>query len=1550
MCPVNGTPIAVVGMGCRLPGGVNSPEEFWAALLAERDLVSEVPADRWNVGPLYDPTPGVQGRTVSRWGGFLDDVAGFDAEFFRVTPREAVWLDPQQRLLLEVGYEALEDAGIPLERVAGSECGVFVGQSSADYWSIMEGDSRRFGFYGMTGAWARSVMSGRLSFAFDLRGPTLSIDTACSSGLAAFDVAVRYLRSGGPMALVGAVNLTLIPDGSIIYSGSRMLSATGRCKFGDADADGFVRSEAAGVVVLEPLDLALAHGDPVSAILLGSANGSDGRDGGLLVRPGPDGQRRVIERACRDAGIDPADVDFVEAHRPGTQAGDPVELTTLGSALGTGRPVERPLLVTSAKTNLGHAEAAAGVVGVIKAVLSLKNRTVPASLHLNRPSPAVPWESLPLSIVRSATPLPNSGRSALAGVNSFGISGNSAHVVLSAAPAAVGDHDGAGRRDAAPVEDGAETARPEALLLSAAGPEALLAVAERWAQFLESSDLSFTDVCHGAAVRRTHHPFRLAAVVDSSADAASALRDYVAGVPGTVTVAEAGPRPRVAFVFPGQGSQWAAMGRTLLSGEPVYAAAFDECGAAIADETGTSIRKLIEEGSDEWLTRTEVVQPVLWAVQVALSTLWRSWGVQPDAVIGHSMGEVAAACVAGALSIRDGAAVICRRSALAARLRGRGAMAWTELTAAQAEQAVVGRGVVAAAFNGPRATVLSGAAEAVSDLVAELEGSGTVARLVNVDFASHCPQIDEITDDLLAALDDCAPGRATVPIRSTLLGRIIEGTEMDAAYWARNIREPVDFTGAVQDQLANAGADIGADIGADTDTGAETIFLEISAHPVLTATIRAHGPAVRALGSLRRHTGEREALLGTLTELHVAGTPIDWSAVAPGGRHVPLPRYPWQHQQYWLPAADEPDESDEQQPPSSATHDRRTADPALHPLLGTVRVSETDGSRQWTGRLDLAANGYVLDHCVQDAAILPGTGYLDVLAAAARRIYGPVPVALTEVRYLRAVFLDPAEPRELRVTARPEGSAWHLTIHSRTVGEAEWTLHVEATGRPVDGPESHGEEVNGPESHGAESEPGGPARLDDAKTRCTEHQSGPDFYAHHAARGNQWNGTFQGLVEVWRGQDEAVARVRLPEAVARVRLPDAGSQRGELFHPALLDSCAQAIAAARPEIAASADAAFVLRSIGAYRLYRLPGPDELWSHAFLRPGHAADSCVASFRIYDGEGLVAEIDDMRMHYLMGRAPAPAPTTREQKSPPPRKNTDSPAAARDWLYRQEWVAAERRTEEDPAEGRWLVFQDGGHVGRDVVDALRRRGHEVATVTAATAFAHSDDSRLRFRADPTCRQDIAAVVSAACAGGPLSGVVYLWGLDSTRSSEPTGWELERALNLGSTGVAHLAQALHRTAPSRPPRLWLVTRGSQYVTDTDLVTGVCQAPVWGLGPALAGEQPELRTTLIDLDERDSTVAPLVRELLTADEEDRVALRGGSRFVARLRRTETVSADRLRRTETVSADRLQQPGPGPRTTCSEPGPGPQTTCSEPRAGPRTQPFRCGCPSPSTGC
>lgn len=873
-------PVAVVGMAGRFPGAA-SIDELWDLLRRGGDAVGEVPAERHRLAALST-------RTSGRWGGFLERVDAFDAEHFGISPREAERMDPQQRLLLETVQEAMDDAGLSADRLAGSCTGTFIGQLGSDYWDLIRQGHSPADIHAMTGSASRAVTSGRVAYALDLRGPSLTVDTAASSSLVAVHLALQSLWSGEcTTAIAGGVNLVLLPDDTVIFSEAGMLAPDGRCKFGDASADGFVRSDGVGAVILKPLEQALADGDRVRAVVVGSAAGNDGQTSGYLVTPGITGQQQVLRRAYRHAGIDPADVDYVEAHGTGTRVGDSVELRALATVLGAGRPGGRPCWVGSVKTNIGHAEAAAGIAGFIKTVLCLQHRTVPPSLHVNEPNPALEWEQAPLRIPHTATPLDPPGRPALAGVSSFGFSGTNAHVVLRAFHEA---------------EDPAATAevgdRSEILQLCASDRDRLRNLAASWAGYLapegEGRRHAWGAVTRSAAVRRQHGTCRLAIPAASHEEASVALRHFMQGEqPLGSSFTETAPQsaPRIAFVYPGQGGQWIGMGKQLLATEPVFAEAISACDAAIQHEAGWSLTDLLRAGAEGQLTRLSVVQPALWAIQVALTALWRHWGAEPDVVIGHSMGEAAAAHAAGALSLADSAAVVCRRSELAERLGGQGTMAWVRLNADDAVKALAGHEEHAwvAARNSPASTLLSGERQALTAILEHLDRRDVPHRWVNVDFASHCPHMDEVSGELANALQDVRPRAGTVPIHSTVLTKVVDGSGMDAGYWARNIREPVDFAGAVSAEI----------------TGGTSLFIEISPHPVLAHSIRdiagSLGQEITAVASLRREEDERRALLTSLAELSTRGLATNWSQVYGNHRFVPIPSTPWRRSSYWVP-------------------------------------------------------------------------------------------------------------------------------------------------------------------------------------------------------------------------------------------------------------------------------------------------------------------------------------------------------------------------------------------------------------------------------------------------------------------------------------------------------------------------------------------------------------------------------------------------------------------------------------------------------------------------
>lgn len=1442
-------PIAIIGMAGRFADATN-PHELWSMLLEGRDAITEIPPERYDIDAVYDPAPRTPGRTVSRWGGLLRDIDAFDAEFFGISPREADRMDPQQRLLLETAYEALEDAGQPAARLAGSDAGVFIGQLGGDYWHLQYDQRDRLDLYAMTGAASRAIMSGRLSYAFDLRGPSFTVDTACSSAMVAVHNAVQALRLGEcQLAIAGGVNIVLLPEEGVVYSGAGMLAGDGRCKFGDASGDGFVRSDGIGAVILKPLKSALADGDRIRAVIRGSAIGNDGQSSGYLVTPAVEGQRDVLKRAYANAGIAPSDVDYIEAHGTGTSVGDPVELQALADVIGP-RASDDRCLVGSIKTNIGHAEAAAGIAGLIKAVLVLEHGTVPPNLHLKNPNPAVAWDELPLEIPTQPTALPDRGRPSVAAVSSFGFSGTNAHLVLEAAPALQAD----ARQDLAP-------ARTELLTLSAQSPEALADAARRMADHLTGAgaEHSLRDIGYSAALRRTLHDARLAVPVDSHTEAADALRAFADGQdePGLSFSDYTDPTtpPRIAFVFPGQGSQWVGMGRQLLDTEPVFRDAMQECNAAIHTETGWSVIDLLRSGDEDRFKELDVIQPTLWAMEIALAQLWRSWGVEPDVVIGHSMGESAAAYIAGSLSLADAAAVICRRSRLAKRLSGRGTMAWVGLPAEEAAQTLAGyeNDVAVAAINSPTSTLLSGDGDALTKVLADLDAREVANRRVNVDFASHCPQMDALREDLLSELAHLAPQPGTIPLHSTLLNEVIDGSAMNADYWVRNIRQPVDFVGAVRGQLALG----------------DTVFIEVSPHPLLVNGIRetgrADGQEVTAVGSLRRQDDERGCLLTFAASLHTAGVPLDFDVLAGPGSFVPLPTYPWQRTRHWISPA--PQTAATPAPaPASTPAPRASAPVSPHPLLG-AEIAGEGATRIWQGPLDLQRNDYLRDHRIQDTIILPGTAHLELVAAASHVVIGDGALSLSDVHYHRALFLeDSAPPPQVRVIATPaDDGSLHCYIYSQDADtdSVDWTLHTEATARPLTT-----EAAAGTES------------LEAIRGRCAEHQDAAGFYPWNAERGNQWNGAFQGVAELWRTDGEVLAHLACP-----TELLDGLEQHH--FHPALLDASGHSMAAARALTAPGEEGVFVLGGIDEVRFFDRPAT-SMYSHARLLPATRADSFSADIDIRGDDGrLLAQMRGLRLQYLAGHAPAPltphredTPVTANAAAPP------VPAAGggqESWLHTLTWETAPHNA---PAtggqpDGFWLVLTDSGPTGRALIRELTWRGERVIAITAAAGRMAGAGER--YRLDPANPSHYVDTMADIAREGTCRGVIHLWALDAQVGLDATATEIGRTQLLTGHSVLHLMRALDKHSLGHPP-LWLITQLAQATSPTDTVRNPFQAPLWGLGRTIAAETPSLSPRLVDLDRSADSIPALADLLRTPDAENETALRDGRRLAARLR------------------------------------------------------------------
>jgi len=1206
-------PIAVVGMACRFPGGATTPERYWHNLANGHDAVTEVPPERWDNAAWFDPDPDVAGRTYSRHGGFLGEVDQFDAAFFGIAPRDARAMDPQHRLVLECVWEALERAGIPPASLSGSRTGTFVGLTATDYgWLIQstKGPSAMDAYF-LTGV-APSFIAGRTAHVFGFEGPAVAIDTACSSSLVAVHLACTSLRIGdSDVAVAAGANLLLAPMSQVVMAKVRVLSPSGRCRAFDATADGCVRGEGVGVVVLKRLDDALAAGDPVLAVVRGTAVNQDGATNGLTV-PSKQAQERVIRAALDNARVSPHEVSYVEAHGTGTALGDPIELRALGEVYGKDRAADRPLHVGSVKTNFGHTEAAAGIAGFIKAILALGHGAIPPHLHFQRPSPHVDWDRLGIRIPTALAPWSAARR--IAGVSAFGASGTNAHVIVEAPPAVA-------------VPEGPPAGScAELVVVSARSAPAVAAAAHALVEYLGHAPAPLGALASHAALRKSHHEHRLAVVADSHAELAAVLADPAperAGARATGRAASEA-RPRIAFVFSGSGAQWPGMARELLAGEPVFRAAIERCAAAIAPYTqGSLLDELTTGGSD----RVEIVQPALFAMAVGLAALWRSWGVVPDAVIGHSLGEIAAAHVAGALSLDDAARIIGRRSGLLATISGRGALAVVELPRAEAEARLApwADRLSVAACNGPSTMVIAGDPAALDALLHELEAAAVFCRRVKMDVAFHSPQVDPLCEPLHDALVGISPRAPAIPMYSTVTSQIVTGTELDARYWVKNLRDPVLFAPMI-DRLLDDG---------------HTALVEISPHPVLVPVLEPvlarRGGSAMVTGSLRRDRPARRTLLRALGELYVRGA-AELSAghtqttAAQRARAVVLPTYPFQRERYWVA-------------PGTGTGAGTGIEARVSPgsaLLGAaIESSVTGRATLWQRGWNVESAGFLGEHAVDGAPLVTAALYPLLAAEAARQTGGQISdqtdaqaggqgdvrgagstLAVAELVFRAPLVLGaPGDgDRELQLAwLDPSSTDGRFQIASRRAGGA-WTLHAEGVARGAGEP---------PAAEPAESLASVRARLSTNVSGSAPGSvpggppggvPGGELYRAMAARGIVNGPGLRPIEALFAGDGEVLAQLAVEGRAAR-------AAHGLPLHPALLDGALQAIGAV---IARTMTGPGVPLPMALARLTVQPSPATRgFSHARVI---AIDETTwrTDVTLWDDAGSVlAEVEDLRI---------------------------------------------------------------------------------------------------------------------------------------------------------------------------------------------------------------------------------------------------------------------------------------------------------------------------------
>jgi acyl transferase domain-containing protein/SAM-dependent methyltransferase/acyl carrier protein len=1419
-------PIAVIGMGCRFPGAAN-PDAFWRLILEGRDAIGRVPPDRWDADAWYDPDPAALGRMYTKEGGFIDQIDRFDARYFGISPREAESLDPQHRLFLEVAVEALDDAGLPQERLAGSDTGVYLGIGSGDYLRILGDLTRREPYYGPGNAF--SAAAGRLSYWLGLHGPCMAVDTACSSSLVAVHLAMQALRARTcTAALAGGVNLILSPETTLYFCRMGGMARDGRCKTFDARADGYVRGEGCGVVVLKRLSDAVTAGDTILAVLRGSAVNQDGRSNGLTV-PNGKAQEAVTAKALADAGVTPAEISYVEAHGTGTSLGDPIEVNALAHVLRPAELRDLPLTLGAVKTNIGHLESAAGIAGLIKTILMLRHRVIPPVVNFSTPNPEIDWNAADLRV--PAKSLAWTAERPVAGISAFGFAGTNAHVVLEAAP------------PLQPSLRKASTSTSLLLPVSARSGPALrdLALACR------DSLVTATDAalfCRSTARRRSHLPHRLAvtgADAEALIDALSAFADNDS-VPAQLHVSPgAVARPRIAFVFPGQGGQWPGMARDLLD-TPAFRDALSAAGLAMAHDLGVSVLDLIRDGHA--IDRVEHVQPALFAVQVALAALWRSWGVAPDMVAGHSMGEVAAAHVAGILSLADAARVIVRRSQLLSGIAGRGAMLLAELTrdAAERHAARFAGRLSIAVCNSRRSTVLSGDAAAVDALLTELEAEGVFARRVKVDVASHSPQVDPLLPVLRADLADIAPGDGVVTMISSVTAEPVAGVSLDADYWCDNLRRPVLFGAAVEAMLARGA----------------TVFLELGPHPVLAPAIEetersASQGAWRApvAACLRRDVPSATPLAEVAAVLYAAGAMLDWDALMPG--HVSpagSPAYPWQRERYWVaepetaPAPPLPRPSSESRDSGiGGYYDRGAAyHQAREASGGTASGDVISGYLTWALLAERVAGfSWLLtvfrpEHDLLHQALLAAGQrelrrllFQDIDLAAVRRIFdfgcgygsdlidlaSANPGLVAEGYTLSARQADIGNDRAARM-----GLGERVRIYQRDSAGSHWPGVYDVV---------FGFEVSG---------------------LIADKDALFDNIAGSLAPGGRLI-----LAEV------------LASGASSVDLPELST------YSASAEQFAELLARRRLRLISSIDVSPPIANClydPAFdaNLSSLAAQDSidplLLQHVAMYPnvGRALEAGLLVYMLMSAvKDPFASVTDVLAH---NRALLARPASYRDVTT---RLVARTAGLADWLWRIDWRAAPLPAG-SAAPRAWLLVGGGDGIRTALAEALTATG---VRVQMAAHSEHLDlSARGTWTVRPDCPDDYAALVSAANLGRAPDAVVYL------AQDEPR--------QQGVIAALHLVQALAQVNLPEAPRLWFVTASVQCLGG-DTASNPLSAPVWGLGRTVMHEHPEFNLGLVDLPAQTTPadIAALTRALTVNGPESQIAIRHGASFVARL-------------------------------------------------------------------
>ncbi len=1443
-------PLAIIGMACRFPGGGNTPEAFWDLLKNGVDASSEIPEERWKSQTFYHPEPDTPGTTHAHRANFLTlPIDEFDAPFFNISAKEARAMDPQQRLLMEVSWEAMEDAGLNVSRLNGSRTGVYVGISSDDYSLAHRhsGDYGQVDAYSLTGT-CFAPAAGRLSYSFGFEGPSMAVDTACSSSLVALHLACRGLRNHEmDMALVGGVNLILTPSFHICSTKLGTISPDGRCKTFDASADGYGRGEGCGMVVIKRLSDAVRDEDPIHAVIRGTEVNQDGKSNGLTA-PNGRSQEKVIRSALANAGLSPADINYVEAHGTGTSLGDPIEVEAIARVMEESHTRENPVWISSVKINIGHLEAAAGISGLFKVILSMRHDTLPPHFHFKNPNPYVDWEQLPVEVPTQLTSWQRNDKPRRAGISSFGFSGTNAHVVVEEPPSVKEEQEGQ-----QPIEIQSRKDRSSCLLpLSARSENALKALAKNYVRFIEHSDVSIADICHTAGVGRTHFNYRISVIGKDADEIKTNLEAYTQGKKAAGLKQNDGvlSKPKVVFLFTGQGSQYVGMGKELYDTSPVFRDAMDACDAGLRPYLNESLLELLySEGADDTrLTQTQFTQPAIFAIEYALAQLWMSWGVIPDKVAGHSIGEYAAACIAGVMSLEDTLRLVAARGRLMQSLPGNGTMAavFAREEDLLAQLDFEGKEVSIAAVNAPGSVVLSGERGQVQEMIEELKKRGISAKQLNVSHAFHSPLMDPILDEFRQIANEITYHDPEISIISTVRGgEIQDGDFTSAEYWTEQIRKPVRF--------CEAGERLSLD--------SSSLLLEIGAMPILAGLMKriVTEDTCTILYSMKKGEEEWKSLLHALGEVYIHGIEVGWRAYdqAYKRKRVSLPFYAFQRKNFYMNPVRE-------QGPAGGGH-AFTED--SHPYLGERIDSPIMGedSTLFQALFSEPWPDFLRQHKIFGKIISPGAAHLCMALSAWRNEKGNEPCVLENVDLTAPLVVDEEEKRKVQLILENKlDSKAEFRLLSKEAGQRKgtWILHCNGNVHNLLEDETNSE----------------PLPLEEIRTRCDEDMTAEELYQYIENVGYSVGPLFQCVREIHKGDNEALCIVRNVHEVDEMAV-----------YPGLVDSFLQTVLPAlMKNDRGMLDGEHVLIPLHFKKIQFQKSLDgDLYCHTQV--ALMEDAIKAQIRIADPSGnVVLEIEDFLLKY-----------------------TDRNTLYRDLredfhklIYLTQWDEIRPREKEHVSStglSYSLVLDDGHGFGQTLVNTIRTQGGNCIHVLLGETFEQKAKDTYVVNANQ--EDDLSQIFHEAIKhkGDTPIHLLCCLGIKDGHIHEIDANGLEFAEQIIIQPLLSVFHQLHSQNVTDHFKLWCFTEKSQRTHLEDGTIQLATSPLWGLGRTMEMEFPEMWGGMIDVDANlpATAFATVLAHIEEPNHENQIAVRQngriyGARLIPMKKRREESSREEL--------------------------------------------------------